>query len=284
MSGTITIDGYGAVAGDRVLLTAQTTASQNGIWVIASGAWTRAVDADTNVEASGMAVTAEKGITNGGTTWRTTFNAHSATLGTTAMNWYKVIDDSDARLTNARTPTAHTHPVTDMTATGRTTTNFLRGDNTWATPTDTTYSAQSQAEAENSSDTTPRLTTGQRLYQAIAKWAVLQTGTQTVDGAKTFLIPPAIAAVSTGTPATDAGDGAIWYDTDDAGGTQTDAAALTTGTLANARLPSTVPHVVFYNTGTSSWPARPANATTVHWIGPVPPTMTSTDIFTDTSV
>lgn len=30
-------------------------------------------------------------------------------------------------------PSAHTHPVTDLTATGRTSSNFLRGDNTWAT-------------------------------------------------------------------------------------------------------------------------------------------------------
>lgn len=31
-------------------------------------------------------------------------------------------------------PSAHTHPVTDLTATGRTSSNFLRGDNTWAAP------------------------------------------------------------------------------------------------------------------------------------------------------
>ena len=29
---------------------------------------------------------------------------------------------------------SHTHPATDLTATGRTASNFLRGDNTWATP------------------------------------------------------------------------------------------------------------------------------------------------------
>ena len=31
---------------DRVLLTAQTTASQNGVYVVAAGAWARALDAD----------------------------------------------------------------------------------------------------------------------------------------------------------------------------------------------------------------------------------------------
>ncbi len=45
------------------------------------------------------------------------------------------VGDNDPRNTNARTPTAHTHPVTDLTATGtRDSTTFLRGDNTWAVP------------------------------------------------------------------------------------------------------------------------------------------------------
>lgn len=41
LSGLATIDGVTTVAGDVVLLTAQTTGSQNGPWVIASSAWTR---------------------------------------------------------------------------------------------------------------------------------------------------------------------------------------------------------------------------------------------------
>lgn len=41
LSGTTTIDGVALVAGDLVLLTAQTTGSQNGPWTIAAGAWTR---------------------------------------------------------------------------------------------------------------------------------------------------------------------------------------------------------------------------------------------------
>lgn len=41
LSGTTTIDGVSLVAGDLVLLKNQTTASQNGPWTIAAGAWTR---------------------------------------------------------------------------------------------------------------------------------------------------------------------------------------------------------------------------------------------------
>lgn len=41
ISGLLTIDGYTLLAGDHVLLTAQSTGAQNGPWVAASGAWTR---------------------------------------------------------------------------------------------------------------------------------------------------------------------------------------------------------------------------------------------------
>jgi hypothetical protein len=41
LTGLQTIDGVTNIAGDLVLLTGQTTSSQNGPWVVASGAWTR---------------------------------------------------------------------------------------------------------------------------------------------------------------------------------------------------------------------------------------------------
>jgi hypothetical protein len=47
LSGTTTLDGVSLIATDRVLLTGQTTGSQNGIWVIAAGAWTRPADFNT---------------------------------------------------------------------------------------------------------------------------------------------------------------------------------------------------------------------------------------------
>jgi hypothetical protein len=47
LSGTTTIDGVALVAGDRVLLTAQSTGTQNGVWIVAAGAWTRPADFNT---------------------------------------------------------------------------------------------------------------------------------------------------------------------------------------------------------------------------------------------
>lgn len=41
LSGTTTIDGVALVAGDRVLVKEQTTASQNGVYIVNTGAWTK---------------------------------------------------------------------------------------------------------------------------------------------------------------------------------------------------------------------------------------------------
>ena len=47
LSGLLTVDTVTLVAGNRVLVKNQSTASQNGIYVVASGAWTRATDMST---------------------------------------------------------------------------------------------------------------------------------------------------------------------------------------------------------------------------------------------
>lgn len=112
LSGTQTIDGIAVVAGDRVLVKNQTTASQNGIYVVSAGAWTRSLDADASDEIGAAVVNVDSGTANGGELWTTTFRT-TDTLGTTAMNWYEVlyntgtwgisISGSAATLTTART-------------------------------------------------------------------------------------------------------------------------------------------------------------------------------------
>lgn len=112
LSGTQTIDGIAVVAGDRVLVKNQTTASQNGIYDVAAGAWTRSTDADAASEIGAAVVAVDSGTANGGEMWTTTFKTTDV-LGTTSMNWYEMlyntgtwgisISGSAATLTTGRT-------------------------------------------------------------------------------------------------------------------------------------------------------------------------------------
>lgn len=84
LSGAQTIDGVSIVAGDRVLVKNQTTASANGIYIAASGAWSRASDADTWVELVSAFVFVEQGTVNSDTGWTCTVDA-GGTIGTTSV-------------------------------------------------------------------------------------------------------------------------------------------------------------------------------------------------------
>lgn len=48
LSGLLVIDGYQTVAGDRILVKDQTDLTQNGIYVVSAGAWTRSEDQDNS--------------------------------------------------------------------------------------------------------------------------------------------------------------------------------------------------------------------------------------------
>jgi hypothetical protein len=86
LSGAQTIDGVSVIAGDRVLVKNQSTQSQNGIYVAAAGAWSRALDMDTAVEFLGAAVFVGEGTINGDTAWTQITDA-PITVGTTAIVW-----------------------------------------------------------------------------------------------------------------------------------------------------------------------------------------------------
>lgn len=86
LTGTQTIDGIAVVAGDRVLVKNQTTASQNGIYVVAAGAWTRSTDAATWGQLINAAVFVSVGTAQADTAWVCTVDA-GGTLETTAVTW-----------------------------------------------------------------------------------------------------------------------------------------------------------------------------------------------------
>ena len=86
LSGLQTIDGYTTLAGDRVLVKNQSTAANNGIYIAASGAWTRSVDMSTWAETMGAFTFVENGTAQADTGWVSTTTA-GGTLGTTAINF-----------------------------------------------------------------------------------------------------------------------------------------------------------------------------------------------------
>lgn len=86
LSGTQTIDGIAVNVGDRVLVKDQTTAANNGIYIVAAGAWTRALDMDAWTEVPSAYLFVEEGTVNGDTAWVVTSDP-GGTLGTTAITW-----------------------------------------------------------------------------------------------------------------------------------------------------------------------------------------------------
>lgn len=99
-----TVDGVTLAANDRILVKNQTTASQNGIYVVSTlgtgsnGTWTRATDADSSAEIDSMTVYVEAGTANADTVW--TLTTDDPTLGTTALTF--------AQINGGAVPTAST--------------------------------------------------------------------------------------------------------------------------------------------------------------------------------
>lgn len=87
LSGEQAIDGVSVVAGNRVLVKNQSTASQNGIYVAAVGAWVRSTDADADAEVTaGMFTFIEEGTANADSGWVLTTN-DPIVIGTTALTF-----------------------------------------------------------------------------------------------------------------------------------------------------------------------------------------------------
>lgn len=80
-NGLATINGYTPVAGDRVLLTAQTTATENGPWIASSGSWARPATQEVNPGALWYV----QGGNSHGTSWIDN-NTTTVVVGTTAVS------------------------------------------------------------------------------------------------------------------------------------------------------------------------------------------------------
>ena len=87
MSGTQVIDGYTVAIGDRVLAKNQSTGSQNGPYLVQSGAWVRTSDANTTGQiAGGTLFFVRNGTANGGTLWICT-NSGAVVVDSTALTF-----------------------------------------------------------------------------------------------------------------------------------------------------------------------------------------------------
>lgn len=87
LSNTQTIDGVSVLAGDRVLVKNQSTASQNGVYAcVSGGSWTREADFNTGAATltGGVIVPVTAGTQNGGTTWQC-WNNSAITVGSTSV-------------------------------------------------------------------------------------------------------------------------------------------------------------------------------------------------------
>jgi hypothetical protein len=81
------IDGVTLATGDRILVKNQAAGAENGIYTVnASGAPTRAVDADSSTDLVNASVFVSEGTTQADTAWVMQTNA-PITVGTTALTW-----------------------------------------------------------------------------------------------------------------------------------------------------------------------------------------------------
>ncbi|HTI78883.1 MAG TPA: hypothetical protein VL614_00380 [Acetobacteraceae bacterium] len=115
LSGALTIDGVLTVVGDRVLVKDQTAQANNGIYVVAAGAWARSADTNTWAELVSAFTFVSEGATNSNNGYTCTVNA-GGTLGTTAVTWVQFSGAGQINAGNGMTKTGNTLDVGGTTA------------------------------------------------------------------------------------------------------------------------------------------------------------------------
>jgi hypothetical protein len=93
LSGLGTYDGYTLQNGDLVLLTGQTTASQNGLWLTPSsgtGAWARPTEFSSGAVIKGRTVLVMNGTVYANTQWALDTPTAGITIDTTSQTWKSV--------------------------------------------------------------------------------------------------------------------------------------------------------------------------------------------------
>jgi hypothetical protein len=107
-SGTLAalvVDGSTVAVNDRILVKDQAASAQNGVYTVtnvgstaASWVLTRATDADSSSELGGAVVSVDRGTSNGGKLFSTSFSTAS-TVGSSSCQWFTVIDSAGGTFT-----------------------------------------------------------------------------------------------------------------------------------------------------------------------------------------
>jgi hypothetical protein len=97
------VDGTATVVEDRVLLTSQSTASENGIWVVKAGVWQRPEDFNTAQSAAGAIAFVHAGATNSLQTWNCTSLPGADIIGTSNLAFAQLSGGGGGAVTNLQT-------------------------------------------------------------------------------------------------------------------------------------------------------------------------------------
>jgi hypothetical protein len=199
LSGLQTIDTIALVAGDTVLVKDQSTAANNGIYVVASGAWSRSPGADVWDEFLGAITFVIEG-SQAGSAWYCTAQP-GGTLGTTAINW--------SNFSVSSTYTAGTGLTLAGTQFSITNTAVAAGAYGSATQVGTfTVNAQGQLTLAGNTTVTPAVGSITGLGTGVATWLATPSSAnlaaavtdETGSGSLVFATSPTLVTPILGTP------------------------------------------------------------------------------------